>query len=496
MIPLSLSEIAKITGGVLANPAAGARTVTGNVEFDSRKINTGDLFLAIPGARVDGHDFLDEVASQGAVAAIVARPVPDAPLPVIQVPLQEVRTDSYATAHDADGSVNAILHALAALAGAVVRRLQAHGLVVIGLTGSAGKTSTKDMLASICGAVAETVAPAGSFNNEIGHPYTVLKATEDTHYLVAEMSARGLGHVAQLAKISPPDVGVELNVGTAHLGEFGSQEVIAQAKGELVEALQPDGVAVLNADDPNVWSMRRRAKGTIWAYTTQQLRAEIQEEADTVVAASNIIFDALARPGFDVQVIRDGAVVAQTHLQLAVVGEHQVANALAALAGGLAAGVDFAAAVRALAHHTTRSPHRMELTERAGVHVLDDAYNANPESMHAGLTAAQRFAQVNGKLYVILGPMSEGGESATQSHYKVGEALASYGVAGAVVVNVNSDSAAYIQGARAAGVAVQSVTSPQEAGQVLASQLQTGDVVYLKASNSFQLWNAIAELPE
>ncbi|MDO4928332.1 MAG: UDP-N-acetylmuramoyl-tripeptide--D-alanyl-D-alanine ligase [Corynebacterium sp.] len=496
MIPLSLREIASITGGVLVNPGAAEHRIIGNVEFDSRKINPGDLFLAIPGARVDGHDFLDQVAAQGAVAALVARPIPDAPLPVIQVPLQEARTDSYANAHDSDGSVNAILHALAALAGAVVRRLQAEGLVVIGLTGSAGKTSTKDMLACVCGAVAPTVAPAGSFNNEIGHPYTALKVTEDTRYLVAEMSARGLGHVAQLATISPPNVGVELNVGTAHLGEFGSQDVIAQAKGELVEALPSDGVAVLNADDPNVWGMRTRTQAAIWAYTTKELHAELQEVAEVVIAATNITFDALARPGFDVQVIHGGKVTERTHLQLGVVGEHQVANALAALAGGLAAGVEFADAIAALANHTTRSPHRMELIERAGIHVLDDAYNANPESMYAGLKAAQRFAQESGELYVILGPMNEAGESATHTHFEIGEALASYGVAGAVILDVNADSAAYIQGAQASGVAVQRVTSAEEAGKVLASKLQAGDVVYLKASNSFQLWNAITELRE
>lgn len=516
MIPLPLATVAAAVRGELVDAGAADVVVTGNVEFDSRKIGRGDLFIAIPGARVDGHDFLEAVAHQGAAAALVSRPIAQAPLPTIVVPPHEMDTHSYAAAHDTDGSVGAMLHALGNLARYVVTQLQQDGLQVIGLTGSAGKTSTKDMLATICGAAGPTVAPAGSFNNEIGHPYTALQCTGETRYLVSELSARGIGDVAHLARLAPPQVGVELNVGTAHLGEFGSQAAIAQAKGELIEALPASGVAVLNADDALVWSMHERSLAPIWAYTMHpEVPEQIRQQAAVVLRAQDIRYDAQARASFTAvlettadaradacaDACADSGALApqQAAVQLQVVGEHQVANALAAMLGALAAGVDFATIVTAINTHTTRSAHRMEVTQRGGITIIDDAYNANPESMRAGLEAAQRCVGDAGRLLVALGPMNEVGtdpEAAEEAHAAIGRRLAEYGIAHAVLVATEAGGQGYRSGAQECGVATTEVADAAAAQAVLTELLQPGDVVYLKASNSYQLWKAIPQLPE
>ena len=234
MIPLSLAEIASIIGARLDSvPDPGLR-VTGPVVIDSREVTPGGLFVALPGERVDGHDFAAAALAAGAVAVLTSRP---AGLPAL-------------VTGDPAG-------ALAPLARAVVDRLPR--LTIAGITGSSGKTTTKDLLAQLTERLGATVAPPGSFNNELGHPLTVLRADEQTRYLVLELGARGAGHIAQLCAIAPPRYGAVLNVGRAHVGEyFADQAEVAQAKGELVEALPADGVAALNADDPEVKKMRCR----------------------------------------------------------------------------------------------------------------------------------------------------------------------------------------------------------------------------------------------
>ncbi|HET9518288.1 MAG TPA: UDP-N-acetylmuramoyl-tripeptide--D-alanyl-D-alanine ligase, partial [Actinoplanes sp.] len=237
MITLSLGDIAEITGGVLVD-ADPAVTVTGGVEFDSRAVGPGGLFVAFTGERVDGHDFADAAVAAGAVAVLGSR---DTGRPGIVV---------------ADP-----LAALARLARAVVDRLPQ--LTVIGLTASSGKTTTKDLIGQLTARLGATVAPPGSFNNELGHPHTVLRATADTRYLVLELGARGPGHIRHLTEAAPPRIGLVLNVGAAHLGEFGSIEQTAAAKGELVEALPAGGVAILNADDPLVAAMAARTAARV-----------------------------------------------------------------------------------------------------------------------------------------------------------------------------------------------------------------------------------------
>ncbi|MFN2517759.1 MAG: UDP-N-acetylmuramoyl-tripeptide--D-alanyl-D-alanine ligase, partial [Jatrophihabitantaceae bacterium] len=264
MIALTLGEVAAIVGGRLRGADPGG-LVTGPVEFDSRNVVSGGLFLALRGERVDGHDYVGAAIGQGAVAALVTRPVPG---PRIEV---------------ADGFA-----ALAALASAVARRLS--DVVVIAVTGSSGKTSTKDLLAQVLTHLGPTVAPPDSFNNELGHPYTVLRADTDTRFLVLETSARSVGHIAFLAGIAPPRIGVVLNVGSAHLGEFGSRHAIAVAKGELVEALPAaaqGGVAVLNADDPLVLAMSQRTAARVVTVATA---------AAADVCADEVTLDDLGRP--------------------------------------------------------------------------------------------------------------------------------------------------------------------------------------------------------
>src|SRR3954463_11877171 len=234
MIELTLAEVAELTGGALTG-AEGAR-VTGKVTLDSRTVASGDLFVAVVGERVDGHDFLGAAAAAGAVAALSARPDDALPTVVVDDPVA----------------------ALGRLAAGVAARLTAGGLRTLGITGSSGKTSTKDLLGQVLAAAGATVSPPGSYNNDIGLPLTVLSADEQTRFLVLEMGSRGRGHIARLCRVARPRVGVVLNVGSAHLGEFGSPEGIAAAKGELVEALDADGTAVLNADDPRVIGMAPR----------------------------------------------------------------------------------------------------------------------------------------------------------------------------------------------------------------------------------------------
>lgn len=250
MIPLTLAEVAAAVAGRLVAADPDAR-VTGTVEFDSRKIGPGGLFVAFPGEQVDGHDYAAAAVSSGAVAVLGTREVPGVPMVLV-----------------ADA-----LDAMGRLARAVVDRLPA--LTVIGLTGSSGKTTTKDLIAQLAARLGPTVAPPGSFNNELGHPYTALQAGPETRYLVMEKGARGVGHVRYLCDVVPPRISVVLNVGVAHLGEFGSVETIALAKGELVEALPADGLAVLNADDHLVDAMATRTGARVVRYGESE-RADVR----------------------------------------------------------------------------------------------------------------------------------------------------------------------------------------------------------------------------
>src|ERR1700761_1554592 len=299
MIDLTVAQIAAIVGGELADisaeDAAGLH-VTGTVEFDSRKVTSGGLFLALPGARSDGHDHAASAVAAGAVAVLAARPVGVPAIIVSPAPPAAQRGGGLAGVleHDADGSGAAVLAALAKLAAAVAAELVAGGLTIIGITGSSGKTSTKDLLAAVLAPLGEVVAPPGSFNNELGHPWTVLRASAATDYLILELSARHPGNIAALAAIAPPAIGVVLNVGTAHLGEFGSREAIARTKSELPQAVPRSGVVVLNVDDPAVAAM-----ADVTAARVVRVSRQRQSDAGPAdVWAGPVTLDELARPQF------------------------------------------------------------------------------------------------------------------------------------------------------------------------------------------------------
>jgi UDP-N-acetylmuramoyl-tripeptide--D-alanyl-D-alanine ligase len=453
MIPMTLAEIAAVVGGELVSgdPAA---LVTGPVEYDSRKAGPDGLFVAFAGEHVDGHDFAAAAVAAGATGVLAARPVPGVPCVVAADPR--------------DG--------MALLARHVVDRLPR--LTVVGLTGSSGKTTTKDFIAQLLARLGPTVAPVGSLNNELGHPYTVLRADPDTRFLVLELGARGQGHVRHLCGVAPPRVGVVLNVGTSHIGEFGSQDAIARAKGELVEALPPDGVAVLNADDPRVRAMSARTGARV---------VLVGEADDAAVRAVDVVLDRRGRAAYTL-VTGDGKVA----VRLPVTGRHQVGNSLSAAAVALAAGMPLPDVGAALSELRLVSTRRMDVFDRAdGVTVIDDSYNANPASMSAALHA---LAALGGdrRRVAVLGYMAELGDHERAGHEEVGALAARLGVDRLVVVGENAlpihHGAESVSGWKGTSVAV-----PDQDGAiaVLGAELRPGDVVLVKASR-YRTW-AVAD---
>lgn len=482
MIELTLAEIAEVVGGRL-HRADGSERVTGSVEFDSRKLTEGGLFVALPGERADGHDFAASAVECGAVGVLAAREV-DAPAVIVPpLPPGRAHERSVALTGDTDGSGAAVLAALGALARYVVTRLSESGLAVVGVTGSSGKTSTKDVIAQLLEPLGPTVAPPGSFNNELGHPWTALRADRETRHLVLELSARGPGHIAELAAVAPPRIGVVLNVGSAHVGEFGSQEGIAQTKGELVEALPADGVAVLNADDPLVAAMASRTRARV---------VRVGEADDADVRAENVHLDEHAHASFD---LVSGSERAPVTLQL--VGEHHVGNALAAAAVALELGTPLPDVAARLSAVTRRSDRRMEVTTRAdGVTVLNDSYNANPESMRAALKTLASMTSAR-RSWAVLGVMGELGADSVSAHDEIGRLAVRLNINRLVVVG--EQAAPMHHGASHEGSwGEESVLVPDTDAAIalLREEVRPDDVVLVKASKVAQLWKVADALLE
>ncbi|MGA8546304.1 MAG: UDP-N-acetylmuramoyl-tripeptide--D-alanyl-D-alanine ligase, partial [Mycobacterium sp.] len=371
-----------------------------------------------------------------------------------------------------------VLAALAKLAAAVAAELVAGGLTIVGITGSSGKTSTKDLLAAVLEPLGEVVAPPGSFNNELGHPWTVLRATGSTDYLILELSARRPGNIAELAAIAPPAVGVVLNVGTAHLGEFGSRDAIAQTKSELPQAVPRSGVVVLNVDDPTVAAM---------AEVTSARVVRVSRHGPADVWAGPVTLDELARPQFTLH-----SVDTTIDVRLAVHGDHQVSNALCAAAVALECGASAEQVANALSGAGPVSQHRMRVHTRAdGVTVIDDAYNANPDSMQAGLQALAWIARGGGadrrRSWAVLGEMAELGEDAISEHDRIGRLAVRLDVSRLVVVGMGRSMSAMHHGAVMEGSWSGEAALVDDADAALAllrAELQPGDVVLVKASNA------------
>lgn len=390
MIPLSLAEIAEITGGTVGEDVDAGIVVGAPATIDSRAVTAGGLFCAVAGAHADGHDFAVAAVEAGAAAVLASHPVP---VPHVIV---------------ADVTVG-----LARLAAAVAARLPA---TVVGITGSAGKTSVKDLVAQILESAGPTVAPVASFNNELGVPLTVLRADGATRFLIVEMGARGIGHVRALCQIVRPAVGVVVNVGSAHVGEFGSVDAIARAKGELIEALSADGTAVLNADDPRVAAMAARTEARV-------LRWGAAGDVRLVGATHTA----------------EGAVVTLAHgtdevtIATALIGDHVGANVAAAACTALACGLTLAEVAVALAGVAPRSQHRMARHVRDdGVVVLDDTFNANPDAMASALRTLASLAP-DGRM-AILGEMAEMGTASADLHEGVGRLAGELGIERLIVI--------------------------------------------------------------
>ncbi|WP_329561477.1 UDP-N-acetylmuramoyl-tripeptide--D-alanyl-D-alanine ligase [Streptomyces uncialis] len=457
MIALSLAEIASLVGGRPHDIPDPSVRVTGPVVRDSREAGPGSLFVAFAGERADGHDFAAQVVGAGAVAVLAARPVG---VPAIVV--------------------DDVQRALGALARAVVERL---GATVVALTGSAGKTSTKDLIAQVLGAHGPTVWTPGSLNNEIGLPLTALSATDETRYLVLEMGARGVGHIRYLAGLTPPRVGLVLNVGTAHIGEFGGREQIAEAKGELVEALPAaaeGGIAILNADDPLVRAMSARTKARVVLFG---------ESGEADVRAENVRLTASGQPSF-----RLHTPSGYEDVTLRLYGEHHVSNALAAAAVAHELGMSVDEIAHALSGAGTLSRWRMEVTERPdGVTVVNDAYNANPESMRAALRALAAMGSgaraEGGRTWAVLGAMAELGDEALAEHDAIGRLAVRLNVSKLVAVGGREAAwlrmGAYNEGSW--GEESVHVSDAQAAIDLLRGELRPGDVVLVKASRSIGL---------
>ncbi len=438
MIPLTLRQVADITGGTVHGDEA--IVIDAPATLDSRATEPGGLFLAIAGEHADGHEFAVQAVSAGAAAVLASREV-DAPSVV----------------------VDDVAVALGKLARHVLDELE--DVTVVAITGSSGKTSAKDLIAHILEPDGMTVATAGNFNNELGVPLTVLRADELTRYLVVEMGARAQGDIAELCRIAPPDVGVVLNVGHAHIGEFGSAEAIAQTKGELAEAVQADGVVVLNADDALVAPMAARTDAAIVTFG---------ETGD--VRVSGLDVDTQGCPCFTLT--HDGRSV---EAYVPLIGEYHAWNAAAAVSTAIVLGVDLATAVRRLATAGSRSPMRMERHVRAdGVVVVNDAYNANPESMAAALRAVAAIGA--GRAVAVLGEMLELGADSHDAHVEVGRLAAELGFTTIVVVG---------QGARGiaegAGDIAVSVDDVDVAVHTLSASLSGDEVILVKASRGGRL---------
>jgi UDP-N-acetylmuramoyl-tripeptide--D-alanyl-D-alanine ligase len=494
VIPLPLEEIARITRARLDGGADPAAVVDGPVVIDSRRAGPGGLFAAVEGERADGHDFAAAAMAAGAVAVLATRPCGAPALITDNVPA-----------------------ALARLAQEVVARLPQ--ITIAGITGSSGKTSTKDLTAQLVERLGPTVAPEGSWNNEFGFPLTVLRADAGTRYLVLELAARGAGHIASLCEIAPPRIGAVLNVGHAHTGEFGGIEQVARAKGELPAALPAaaaGGVAILNADDPRVMAMAARTEARVVTFGLAAKNArpagpsgpnsgpsgptgptDPANHSSTGVpdfAAAGVRLDDLGRASFTLVTPAGSAPV-----RLALHGAHHVPNALAAAAIAAEMGLGPAETADALSAATARSGGRMEVSRSpAGVIVVNDAYNANPESVRAALEAVAHMARGR-RSFAVLGQMAELGDESRASHEEIGALAAGTGITGLIVVGKEAepilDGALARNGAGTEwrGEAI-SVPDGPAAVAALRGRLAGGDVVLVKASHAAGLERVAAAL--
>ena len=444
MITLTAGEIALLVGGELL--CDRDLLISKAPVFDSRLATPGCFFLALKGENADGHEFAADAYRNGAMFSLTSQRI-DGPCIVVKD----------------------VLEALSILAAFVRRRLDK--LVVIGITGSQGKTSTKDLLTHMLGAVGPTVAPAGSFNNDLGLPITLLECDDRTRFCILEMGARHMGDIARLCEIAKPNIGVVLTVGTAHIGEFGSREVIAQTKGELIASLDKDGIAILGTYDEFTPKMASLHQGQVILFG---------EKADIQVRAADVEMRE-GRPHFDLV-----TPAGRDAVGMRAVGAHQVANALAVAAVGTALSLPLELIASSLSTAEISSKWRMELHESADLLIINDAYNANPESMSAAMRALVLFAQERGgSAWAFVGKMNELGQTQAPQSAAIGALAVELGIDHLVEINAP-------EYGEPVGAMVIHQRPTIESALDLVDYFAPGDVVLVKASRS-QGFEVLAE---
>ena len=444
MITLTAGEIALLVGGELL--CDRDLLISKAPVFDSRLATPGCFFLALKGENADGHEFAADAYRNGAMFSLTSQRI-DGPCIVVKD----------------------VLEALSILAAFVRKRLDK--LVVIGITGSQGKTSTKDFLTHMLGAVGPTVAPAGSFNNDLGLPITLLQCDDRTRFCILEMGARHMGDIARLCEIAKPNIGVVLTVGTAHIGEFGSREVIAQTKGELIASLDKDGIAILGTYDEFTPKMASLHQGQVILFG---------EKADIQVRAADVEMRE-GRPHFDLV-----TPAGRDAVGMRAVGAHQVANALAVAAVGTALALPLELIASSLSTAEISSKWRMELHESADLLIINDAYNANPESMSAAMRALVLFAQERGgSAWAFVGKMNELGQTQAPQSAAIGALAVELGIDHLVEINAP-------EYGEPVGAMVIHQRPTIESALDLVEYFAPGDVVLVKASRS-QGFEVLAE---
>ena len=441
MISILASEIAEIVGGKLHGDDV---TVTKAPVLNSQKAVAGSIFLAIKGEHLDGHDFVEDARAHGAVLTLGSKSVPG----------------THITVDDVTVALGKLAHHV---------RVQLSKLTVIGITGSQGKTTTKELLTSVLSNVAPTVAPSGNYNNDLGMPISLLECTEETRYCIVEMGARHMGDIAKLAAIAEPDIGVVLKVGSAHIGEFGSVEMIARTKSELISALAPGAVAVLGTYDEFTPKMASLHSGKSLFFG---------EASNCEIRATDIEFRE-GRAHFDL-ITPEG----RTAVGLRIVGLHQVANALAVAAVATELGLSLDQIASGLSTAESGAKWRMEIIELPHLLLINDAYNASPEAMVAALQTLALFAQERGgESWAFLGKMRELGESSQSDHAAIGTLASELGIDNVVCIGAPE---------YASSIAENSHTSVfhcdgKDSAREIARNINEGDVVLVKASRSEKL---------
>lgn len=471
MIPVDLAQLASDCGGSLSvdqrTQATGEQPQVLGITSDSREVRPGDLFAAIRGEHFDGADLAGQAMERGAAGVLTNDP--------------DRATRSGASLASLI-VVTDVVAALGDLARANLVRAREVGnplLKVLAVTGSVGKTTTKDLLAGILAERGPIVAPPGSFNNELGMPMTVLRVGAETATLIVEMGADHVGNIEYLTKIAPPDVACVLIVARAHVGEFGGIEKIAQAKSEIVTGTRPGGKIVLNADDVRVAAMARLAPGPVTTFSAQ---------GNGDVYASGIHLDETGHAEF----VLHNAEQSET-VKLGLVGEHNVSNALAAAAMALAIGTDIRHIKAVLSGRGPASPHRMDVRSINGHTVIDDSYNANPDSMRAGIAGLARIGRNHRKI-AVLGEMLELGSASETEHEALAPVLARAGVD--AVVCLGNGTRPLVEAGKAVGLDIRFATSAHEALAYLTDIVEPGAVVLVKGSHGSGAWQIADALIE